>query len=108
MYEHLQLIKDNVVRWLQSRLIERSSLKFNKPILCVPKPHGHGLHIVLDYCSLNDKSVQDKYSIRTIDQCIDEIERVGSKIVSCLDLMNGFKQLKLDPAYKPYTAFTIN
>ena len=63
-YDHLQLIKDNVVGWLWSGLVERSSSKFNAPVFCVPKPHGRGLRIVLDYRSLNDKSVPDRYSTR--------------------------------------------
>ena len=56
-WEHLQLIKDNVVGWLRSGLVERATSKFNAQIFCVPKPHGRGLRIMLDYRSLNDKTV---------------------------------------------------
>ena len=55
----------------------------------------------------NNKAVPDQYSIRTIDQCIEEIGRAGSKIFSCLDLTSGFWQLKLDLAHRPYMAFTV-
>ena len=56
---------------------------------------------------MNEKSVPDRYSFRTIDQCIEEIGRAGSTIFPCLDLTSGFWQLKLDPAHRPYTAFTV-
>ena len=59
-YEHQQLIKDNVVGWLRSGLIEKSNSKFNAPVFCVPKPHGRSVRIVLDYCALNDKSVPNR------------------------------------------------
>ena len=106
-FEHLQLIKDNVVSWLKNGLIEKSNSKFNAPVFCVPKAYGRGIRVVLDYHSLNDKAVPDRYSIRTTDQCIEEIGRAGSKIFSCLDLTSGFWQLKLDPALRPYSAFTV-
>ena len=96
-----------MVGWLRSGLIEKSNSKFNAPVFCVPKPHGRGVRIVLDYRALNEKSVPDRYSIRTIDQCIEEIGRAGSTIFSFLDLTSGFWQLKLDPEHRPYTAFTV-
>ena len=46
-FEHLQLIKDNVVGWLKNGLIEKSNSKFNAPVFCVPKPHGHGISCLL-------------------------------------------------------------
>ena len=47
-FEHLQLIKDNVVGWLKNGLIEKSNSKFKAPVFCVLKPHGHGIRVVLD------------------------------------------------------------
>ena len=106
-FDQLQLIKDNVVGWLKAGLIERSNSKFNSPVFCVPKKEGQGLRVVLDYRQLNHKSIPDKYSIRTIDQCLEEIGQANSKIFSCLDLTNGFWQLSLAENARPYTSFTI-
>ena len=105
--DQLQLIKDNVAGWLRAGLVERSNSRFNSPVFCVPKKEGQGLRVVLDYRLLNHRSIPDKYSIRTIDQCLEEIGRSGSKLFSCLDLTNGFWQLKLSDASRPFTAFTI-
>ena len=63
--------------------------------------------MVSDYRRLNAQSVIDKYSIRTIDQCIEEIGKNRSRIFSCLDLTSGFWQLQLAKESRPYTAFTI-
>ena len=106
-YDQLRLIKDNIIGWVKAGLVSRGSSKFNSPVFCVPKKEGKGLRVVLDYRSVNEKSLPDKYSIRTIDQCLEEIGRANSKIFSCFDLTNGFWQLKLADNASPYTAFTI-
>ena len=93
--------------WLNAGLIERSTSRHNSPVFCVPKKDGAGLRVVLDYRLLNFKSLPDKYSIRTIDQCIEEIGKAKSTLFSCLDLTNGYWQLSLDPAARHLTAFTI-
>ena len=105
--DHLRLIQENVAGWLQAGIVERSDSKYNAPIFCVPKKHGLGLRCVLDYRRVNSKSVSDKYSIRTIDECLEAIGRAESKIFSCLDLTNGYWQLKLRASDRPFTAFTI-
>ena len=105
--DHLRLIQQNVAGWLQAGIVERSDSKYNAPIFCVPKKHGAGMRCVLDYRRLNAKSLSDKYSIRTIDECLEAIGRAESKIFSCLDLTNGYWQLKLRASDRPFTAFTI-
>ena len=105
--DQLQLIKDNVAGWIRAGLVQRSESKFNAPVFCVPKREGQGLRVVLDYRMLNQKSVPDRYSIRTIDQCLEEIGRAGSTVFSCLDLTNGFWQLQLRESDRHFTAFTI-
>ena len=106
-FEQLQIIRDHVGAWLQSGVIERAHSKYNSPIFCVPKKEGQGYRPVLDYRKLNAKSLPDKYSIRPIDQCIEEVGMAGSKIFSCLDLKSGFWQMLLEKQARPYTAFTV-
>lgn len=69
--DHLKLIQENVAGWLQAGIIERSTSKYNSPIFCVPKKHGLGMRCVLDYRKVNSKTLSDKYSIRTIDECLE-------------------------------------
>ena len=106
-HEHLKVIKDNVMSWLKVGIIEKSNSKFNSPIFCVPKKGGNELRVVLDYRKLNMKSLPDKYSIRTIDDCITTVGHAESRVFSCLDLTSGFWQMTLEPNSRKFTAFTI-
>ena len=103
----LQMIQENVTGWLQAGIVQRCKSPYNSPIFCVPKKNGAGLRCVLDYRRVNAASMADKYSIRTVDECIEIIGKKQSKIFSCLDLTNGYWQLKLRDSDKPFTAFTI-
>ena len=106
-FEQLQIIRDHVGAWLKSGVVERAHSKYNSPIFCVPKKEGQGYRPELDYRKLNAKSLPDKYSIRAIDQCIEEVGMANSKIFSCLDLKSGFWQMLLEEKARPYTAFTV-
>ena len=55
----------------------------------VPKKNGAPRY-VLDYRALNANSVDDKYTMRTVEECIAEIGFKGSTIFSSLDLKDGF------------------
>jgi hypothetical protein len=104
--DQLELIKEHIIAWLRSGVIERTKSRYNSPVFCVPKKEGHGIRVVLDYRRLNAKTLPDKYSIRTIEQCIEEVGRMDSKVFSCIDLRSGFWQMKLDEDSRKYTAFT--
>jgi predicted aspartyl protease len=106
-HDHLQFIKDNVMGWLKAGIIEKSRSPYNAPLFCVPKKTGQGLRAVLDYRYLNANSLDDKYSIRTIDECLEAVGREGSSVFSCLDLTNGYWQMELRESDRPYTAFTL-
>ena len=105
--EHLEEIKEHVLAWLKCGIVEKAHSKYNSPIFCVPKKGGKGWRVVLDYRKVNEKSMPDRYSIRTIEQCIMEIGESGSKVFSSIDLKSGFWQLPLDKKSREYTAFTL-
>ncbi len=65
------------------------------------------LRVVLDYRDINEKTFPDKYIIRDVRECCDEVGKEKSKIFSSLDLTSGFWQLMLEPDSRKYTAFTI-
>ena len=71
--EHRQTIYDWVDELLKKGAIEVSRSTYNSPIFLVPKPHGNGMRAVLDYRAVNLKSKPDRYTIREIRDCIDEI-----------------------------------
>ena len=92
--------------WLKMGIIQPSHSLYNSPIFVVPKKNGQPRY-VLDYRALNTNSVDDKYTMRTIEDCIADIGYKGSTIFSSLDLKDGFYQLPLDKASRHMTSFTV-
>ena len=97
---------DQIKTWLALGVIKPSQSKFNSPVFIVPKKSGKPRY-VLDYRQLNAQSVEDKYSMRTVDECIADIGFAGSTIFSIMDLSNAFYQLLLDEESSEYTSFTV-
>ena len=50
-----------------------SRSRFNSPIFLVPKPHRHGMRAVLDFRAVYLNSVPDRYTIREVQDCVDEV-----------------------------------
>jgi hypothetical protein len=105
--EQIEFIKENVMGWLDAGIVERANSPYNNPIFCVPKRQGLGLRCILDFRRLNLKTLDSKYSICCIDQCLEEVGKAGSKIFSCLDIPNGFWNQILWETDRHFTAFTI-
>ena len=97
---------DQVKTWLTLGIIKPSQSKFNNPIFVVPKKSGKPRY-VLDYRQLNKASVEDKYSMKTVDECISDIGYAGSVVFSIMDLQNAFHQMVLDDESAEYTSFTV-
>jgi hypothetical protein len=49
----------------------------------------------------------DRYSIKEVRECIDEIGRSDSDKYSCIDLTSGFWQMELEDESRQYTAFSV-
>ena len=97
---------EQVKTWLALGVIKPSQSKYNNPIFVVPKKTGKPRY-VLDYRQLNKASVEDKYSMRTVDECIADIGYAGSSIFSIMDLSNAFHQMLLDDDSSEFTSFTV-
>ena len=105
--EDVQIIHDWVDELIKKGAVELSRSAYNAPIFVVPKPHGGGARVVLDFRALNLASIPDRYHIREVRDCVDEIGKFGSKIFSALDLTSGFWQQELEEESKQFTAFTV-
>jgi hypothetical protein len=105
--EQIEFIKENIMGWLDAGIVKRANSPYKSPIFCVLKKQGHGQRCVLDFRRLNLKTMDSKYSIRCIDQCLEEVGKAGSKIFSYLDMRNGFWNQVLRETERHYTAFTI-
>ena len=89
-WHHQECVEQFVQEMLQNGCIQASKSPYNAPIFCVKKPHGHGLRIVQDFRQLNLHTLQDKYSIREIQDCIDQIGIRKSKVFRHLTLLPVF------------------
>jgi predicted aspartyl protease len=106
-WSHQETINKHVDSLLDKGCIEPSRSPFNAPLFCVLKPHQGGLRVVQDFRALNAASYEDKYIIREVRDCTDQIGLRKSKIFSTLDLTSGFWQQNLDVNSREYTAFTV-
>jgi hypothetical protein len=58
----------------------------------------------VDYRSLNDVTVKNKYPLPRIEDLFDQIR--GARVFSKIDLRSGYHQMKIRPSDIPKTAFS--
>ena len=104
--QHSEALRQQVKEWLKIGIIEPCHSRYNSAIFAVPKKGGK-IRFVLDYRGLNDASLDDRYSMKDINECIGDIGRAESCIFSTMDLTSGFWQLPLDQKSRQLTAFTV-
>ena len=61
------------------------------------------LRMCIDYRSLNEVTIKNKYPLPRIDDLFDQLQ--GDKYFSKIDLRSGYYQLKIRPSDVPKTAF---
>ncbi len=76
------------------------------PLFLVKKKDGT-FCVVQDFCALNANCYVDKYTMKDVTECINEIGRANSTIFSTFDLTSGFWQMLLHPKSRKFTAFTL-
>ena len=88
---------------------EPSAIRPSQSALCnavvlVRKKDG-GLQFCINFCHLNACTKKDSYPLPRIQEVLESLVGVGH--FSCLDLILGFWQIKMEEALKQYTAFTV-
>ena len=106
--DEMDLIRRSLSQWLEAGLIEPARSKYNSPVFVIRKKDSNDMRCVLDYRLVNAKSLPDRYSIRSVDECLTAIGHAGSKVFTAVDLSSSFWQMPLADAARPYTAFTVS
>ena len=76
------------------------------PKKSLPNSKEKRWRLVIDYRQINKKLVADKFPLPRIDDILDQLGR--AKYFSCLELMSGFHQIKLEDDSRDLTSFSTN
>ena len=85
--------------------IKRSTSPVGSPILFVPKPHGRGLRLCVDYRALNQITIPNRYPLPLMQELQDRVQ--GAKWFTKMDLKNGFHLIRMSKGGEWNTAFRI-
>ena len=105
-YAHRQEVEQNVAEWVKLRVVQPCSFKYNRRLFCAMKKNG-SLRLVQDFRALKAMSLEDKYTMKNVQECIDEIGQSGSTLFPTIDLKAEFWQMILQPKAPQCTAFTV-
>jgi hypothetical protein len=78
---------------LEPGKIRRSNYPTSAPILFVPKAHGRGLRLCVDYRGINKITIANRYPLPIMAELQDRVR--GSKIFTKIDLKNGYPLIRI-------------
>lgn len=85
---------------LEVKIIRLSVSTFSNPIILVRK-HDDGWRFSVDYQTLNQMTIPNKFPIPTIDELLDKLVKVES--FSKLDLKSRYHQIQIKEGDKEKT-----
>jgi hypothetical protein len=101
--EELRELKKQLTELQEAGYIRPSSSPWGAPVLFVQKKDG-SQRMCVDYRSLNDVTVKNKYPLPRIEDLFDQMR--GARVFSKIDLRSGYHQMKIRPSDIPKTAFS--
>jgi hypothetical protein len=95
-------LKEQLQELLDKGYICPSASPWGAPIIFVLKKDGTQ-RMCIDYCSLNEVTIKNKYPLPRIDDLFDKLKRAC--VFSKIDLRSGYHQLKIQASDIPKTTF---
>jgi hypothetical protein len=99
----LKKLKKQLTELQEAGYIRPSSSPWGAPVLFVQKKDG-SQRMCVDYRSLNDVTVKNKYLLPRIEDLFDQMR--GARVFSKIDLRSGYHQMRIRPSDIPKTAFS--
>jgi hypothetical protein len=96
--EELKELKKQLTELQEAGYIHPSSSSWGASVLFVQKKDG-SQRMCVDYRSLNDATVRNKYSLPRIEDLFDQMR--GARVFSKIDLRSGYHQMKIRPSDIP-------
>ena len=101
-HSEAQEVKRQLADYVRKGFIRPSSSPWASPILLVKKKDG-SMRMCIDYRSLNQITIKNKYPMPRIDELFDQLK--GAKYFSKIDLRTGYHQVRIREQDVPKTAF---
>jgi hypothetical protein len=101
--EELKELKKQLTELQEAGYIRPSSSPWGASVLFVQKKDG-SQRMCVDYRSLNDVTVKNKYLLPRIEDLFDQMR--GAMVFLKIDLRSGYHQMKIRPSDIPKTAFS--
>jgi hypothetical protein len=101
--EELKELKKQLTELQEAGYIRSNSSPYGAPVLFVQKKDG-SQRMCVDYRSLNDVTVKNKYQLPRIKDLFDQMR--DARIFSKIDLRSGYHQMKIRPSDIPKTDFS--
>jgi len=101
--EELRTLREWLTEMEKMGKIKHSTSPASSPILFVPKPHGRGLHLCVDYQALNRITIPNRYPLPLMQELQDRVR--GAQWFTKMDLKNGFHLIRIREGDEWKTAF---
>jgi hypothetical protein len=98
--DELKELKKQLTELQKAGYIRPSSSPWGAPVLFVQKKDG-SQRMCVDYRSLNDVTVKNKYPLPRIEDLFDQMR--SASVFSKIDLRSGYHQMKIRPSNIPKT-----
>ena len=100
--KHYQLVKDEIEKFLATKVIHTSCSRWSAPIIVVPKGNG-GKCLVIDYRALNKVTRKFTWPMPKVEDIFSKLN--GATYFTTLDFRAGYHHIPLDMPSIPKTAF---
>jgi len=99
----LETLREYLKDMLKTGKIRWSTSSAGAPILFVPKPHGRGLRLCVDYQGINRITIPNRYLLPLMHELQDRIQ--GAQFFTKMDLKNGYDLVRMKEGEEWKTAF---